>query len=76
MLRCDIVVLVYLCMVAEFSFRPHQMHEMRTIATSVPVAWCVCHALRRAKTAGRIEVLYPVPVETLWPPKRCIRCGS
>jgi len=43
----------------------HRMHEMRTIVTNVPVAWCVCKSvclpatcLCSAKTAERIEVLF------------------
>jgi len=41
------------------------MHDMRTIATDDPVAWCVCQSvcnalLRPAKTAKRIEVLFVI----------------
>jgi len=49
------------------SIRPHRMHEMRTIATDVPVASCLCHSvclsvmrLRCAKAAKRIEALLTV----------------
>jgi len=47
-------------------FQPHRMHEIRTIATEVQVAWCVCQSVTRphsSKTDKRIEVLFGV--ETL-----------
>jgi len=43
------------------SYRPHRMHEMRTIATDDPVAWCVCLSvtrLRPAKAADQAPVLW------------------
>jgi len=42
-------------------FKPHRMHEMRTIATDVPVAWCACQYVTHvcsAKTTERIEILF------------------
>jgi len=31
---------------------PHRMHEMRTIATDVLVAWCVCQSVCLARSCG------------------------
>jgi len=55
---CAPVVLVSILMyISGYScfmhFKPHRTHEMRTIATDVLVAWCVC---RPAKLAERMEV--------------------
>jgi len=48
-------------------FRPHRMHEIRTIATDIPVAWCfiVSQSVTRrrcAKTSEQIEVLFAVEI--------------
>jgi len=53
------------------------MHKMLTIATSVPVAWCVnlsVTLLRPAKTAERIDVL--VEVETVGDPRNIVLNGG
>lgn len=41
------------------SFRPHQMHAMRSIATDDLVAWCVCQSVRNVLApAEQINVLF------------------
>jgi len=44
------------------SFKPYQTHEIRTVATDDPVAWCFHQSksvtrLLPARTAERIDVL-------------------
>jgi len=54
--------------VLEFNIKMHRMHEMRTTATDVPTAWCVCQSkislsvtrLRPTKATARIEILFVV----------------
>jgi len=56
-------------------FKPHRMHEMRTIATDVFVAWCVCLSVTWLRPAKTVEVEVLFGVATSGNPKNIILDG-
>jgi len=50
--------------ILSFHFRPHEMHDMRTVAVDDPVRLSVTR-VACAKTAERIDVLFGVGISVL-----------